>query len=65
MENIRNRKESEFSLDEANVLTYGNHLCVPYVGNLRRTLLEEAYSSSYTVHPSSTKMYQDLNHLFW
>ena len=47
------------------VLRCGNWLCVPYVSDLRRTLLKEAHSSGYMVHPGSTKMYQDLKQLFW
>ena len=65
MEDIRNGKESEFSLDQAGVLKCGNRLCVPNVGNLKRTLLEEAHSSGYTIHHGSNKMYQDLKQLFW
>ena len=62
---IYNGKKSELSLDQAGVLRCGNQLFVPKVGNLRRTLLEQAHNSRYTIHPSSTKMYQDLKQLFW
>ena len=64
MEEVCNGKESEFSLDQAHVLRCASHLCVPDVGNLRRTLLEEAHNSGCIVHPGSTKMYQDLKQLF-
>ena len=63
MEDIRNGRESDFSLDQVGALKCGNHLCVPNVGNLRRTLLEEAHSLGYTIHLSSNKMYQDLKQL--
>jgi hypothetical protein len=28
-------------------------------------ILKEAYDSSYSIHPRSTKMYQDLNGKYW
>ena len=65
MDDICNRKESEFYLDQAGVLRCDNHLCVLDVSDLKRTLLEEAYSFGYIVHLSSTKMNQDLKQLFW
>ncbi|XP_060216698.1 uncharacterized protein LOC132644138 [Lycium barbarum] len=40
-------------------------LCVPDVGNLRQTIMEEAHSSRYSIHPGDTKMYQDLKKHFW
>ena len=59
-EDIRNRKESEFFLDQSGILRCGNCLCVPDVSDLRGTMLEEVHNSRYTIHPGSTKMYQDL-----
>ena len=42
----------------------GDYLCVPNVGDMKMTLLEEARNSGYTIHPDSTKMYHDLKQLF-
>ena len=64
MKEVHNGKEPKFSLNHASVLKYSSRLCVPDVGNLRMTLLEEARNSGYTVHLGSTKMYQDLKQLF-
>ena len=64
-EEVHSGKKPEFSLDQAGVLRCGNCLCVLDVGNLRRTFLEEAHYSRYTIHPGSTKMYQDLKQLYW
>ena len=64
MEDVCNGKELEFSFDQVGVLRCGNCLCVPDMGDLRRTFLAEAHNSRYTVHPSSTKMYKDLKQLF-
>ncbi|GKV30687.1 hypothetical protein SLEP1_g39472 [Rubroshorea leprosula] len=35
-------------------------LCVPRDHALRREIMGDAHNTSYTVHPSSTKMYRDL-----
>jgi IS30 family transposase len=38
---------------------------VPDVGDLRKTILREAHDSAYSIHPGSTKMYQDLKQRYW
>nr|GFD33809.1 retrotransposon protein, putative, Ty3-gypsy subclass [Tanacetum cinerariifolium] len=43
----------------------GTRLCVPNDASLRETLLTEAHSSPFSVHPGSTKMYHDLKQHFW
>nr|GEZ69172.1 zinc finger, CCHC-type, retrotransposon Gag domain protein [Tanacetum cinerariifolium] len=52
-------------LDDDNVLWQGTRLCVPNDSSLREALLTEAHSSSFFVHPGSTKMYHDLKQHFW
>jgi hypothetical protein len=34
---------------------------VPEIKHLRETILKEAHNSAFSIHPGSTKMYQDLN----
>jgi Integrase zinc binding domain/Integrase core domain len=43
---------------------YGR-LWVPKLGGLREKVLEEAHRSRYSIHPGSTKMYQDLRKGYW
>jgi len=38
---------------------------IPNDAELRREILDEAHKSRYTIHPGSTKMYQDLKKKFW
>jgi hypothetical protein len=38
---------------------------VPDVGDLWKTILREAHDSAYSIHPGSTKMYQDLKQRYW
>ena len=58
-------KAKEFSLDNQGVLRYGNRLCVPDKAALKQQILREAHESAYSIHPGSTKMYQDLKQIFW
>nr|GFC98181.1 retrotransposon protein, putative, Ty3-gypsy subclass [Tanacetum cinerariifolium] len=57
--------KTEFRLDEDDVLWQGTRLCVPNDATLREALFTEAHSSSFSVHPGSTKMYHDLKQHFW
>nr|GFD40734.1 retrotransposon protein, putative, Ty3-gypsy subclass [Tanacetum cinerariifolium] len=58
-------EQTEFRLDEDDVLWQGTRLCVPNDASLREALLTEAHSSPFFVHPGSTKMYHDLKQHFW
>jgi hypothetical protein len=39
---------------------FKNRICVLEIDSLRETILKEAHDSNYSIHPGSTKMYQDL-----
>ena len=62
---IGNDKEIEFTVNEDRVLYYKDQVCVPDGNDLRKYILEEAHSGSFSIHPDSTKMYQDLKMSFW
>ena len=62
---IGNGKEIEFTVNEDGVLYYKDQVCVPDGNDLRKDILEEAHSVSFSIHPDSTKMYQDLKMSFW
>ncbi|PKU84042.1 hypothetical protein MA16_Dca010326 [Dendrobium catenatum] len=55
----------DFELDGEGLLRYKGRLCIPDVDDLRKEVLQEAHYSSYTIHPGSNKMYQDLKEVFW
>ena len=40
-------------------------MCVLEYGELKRDIMEEAHSSAYAMHPSSTKMYRTLKEHYW
>ncbi|KAH0736064.1 hypothetical protein KY285_011771 [Solanum tuberosum] len=48
-----------------NVKAKQDRLCVPNVDDLREKILSKAYSSRYSIHPGATKMYCDLQKIYW
>ena len=58
-------KGTEFSMKEDGSLYYKDRVCVTNDSELKKAILEEAHSGSFAMHPSSTKMYQDLKVSYW
>ncbi|KAG8500640.1 hypothetical protein CXB51_002642 [Gossypium anomalum] len=57
--------ESEFQIDDNDCLRFRSRLCVPRNSELILMILSEAHSSRMSIHPGSTKMYNDLKRQFW
>jgi hypothetical protein len=55
----------EFTEDEQGAIWFKDRICVPDIDSLRETILKEAHDSDYSIHPASTKMYQDLKQKYW
>jgi hypothetical protein len=47
------------------VIWFGKRLVVPVNPEIKKTIFDEAHMSKFSIHPSSTKMYQDLKRNFW
>ncbi|KAL4353676.1 hypothetical protein GQ457_06G014470 [Hibiscus cannabinus] len=60
VQDIAEGKPSEFRFRDEGVLCFMDRIVVPDNGELRQTILTEAHSSPFSMHPSSTKMYRDL-----
>ena len=58
-------KETEFRAKEDGFLYNRDGVCVPNDDELKKSILEEAHSGSFAMHPGSTKMYQDLKTSYW
>ena len=58
-------KEIEFLVTEDGFLYYRDQVCVPNDSELKKSILEEAHNGSFSIHPGSTKMYQDLKTSYW
>jgi hypothetical protein len=64
----RKMKEQEtkhFRIDEKEILWFKDRLVVPKDRELRNQILSEAHSSKLSIHPGSSKMYQDLKPYYW
>jgi hypothetical protein len=54
-----------FHTDHQGVLWFNDRIVVPKDHQLRKQILDEAHLSKFSIHPGSTKMYQDLRQHFW
>jgi hypothetical protein len=62
---IKENKTSDFTKDDHGTLWLGKWVCVPNLKPIREIILWEAHDSAYSIHPDSTKMYQDLKTRYW
>ncbi|KAL4013763.1 hypothetical protein IC575_025946 [Cucumis melo] len=53
-----------FSISSDDGLVFERRLCVPSDSVIKTELLSEAHSSPFSMHPGSTKMYQDLKRVY-
>ena len=59
------KMNESFALGDDSIHRYKNRLCVQHVYDLRTRIIAEAHGSKFFIHPGSTKMYHDLNHIYW
>jgi hypothetical protein len=66
MEKAHRGDASRFHLTDDGLLRMGDaRIVIPNDMELRRDILDEPHNTRYTIHPGSTKMYQDLKNKFW
>jgi hypothetical protein len=58
-------KAPDFTKDEQGTVWFKKIICVSEVEHLRQLILREAHDLAYSIHPESTKMYQDLKEKYW
>nr|CAH67938.1 H0211F06-OSIGBa0153M17.10 [Oryza sativa] len=63
--NMRRGKAIGYAEDEQGTVWLGERICVPENKELKDTIMKEAHETLYSIHPGSTKMYQDLKQQFW
>nr|ABA98110.1 retrotransposon protein, putative, Ty3-gypsy subclass [Oryza sativa Japonica Group] len=63
--NMRRGKVIGYVEDEQGTVWLGERICVPDNKELKDTIMKEAHETLYSIHPGSTKMYQDLKQQFW
>jgi hypothetical protein len=54
-----------FREDPEGVLWFNERIVIPEDHKLRKQIMDEAHLSKFSMHPGSTKMYQDLKQNFW
>ncbi|KAL4017102.1 hypothetical protein IC575_024776 [Cucumis melo] len=62
---VKTGQGEDFSISSDDGLMFEGRLCVLEGGAVKTELLIEAHSSPFTMHPGSTKMYQDLRNVYW
>jgi hypothetical protein len=62
---IINGKGKDFREDAEGVVWFKDRLCVPDIKSIGELILKEAHETTYSIHPGSEKMYQDLKKRFW
>jgi hypothetical protein len=58
-------KENCFRKDDQGVIWFKDSIVVPKDAEVHQQILDEAHFSRYSIHPGSTKMYQDLKQHYW
>jgi hypothetical protein len=64
-EKIEAGKANCFRKDDQSVVWFNNRIVVRKNEEVRQQILDEAHLSRYSIHPGSTKMYQDLKQHYW
>jgi phosphomannomutase len=58
-------KANCFRKDDHGVIWFKDRIVVPKDAEVRQQVLDEAHLSRYSIHPGSTKIYQDLKQHYW
>jgi hypothetical protein len=64
-EKIKAGKANYFRKNDQGIVWFNNRIVVPKNDEVRQQILDEAHLSRYSIHPESTKMYQDLKQHYW
>ena len=62
---ISQRGGENFGIDKIGTLRFKDKMCVPNNEEIKEMILEEAHKIKLSIHPGTTKMYQDLKKMFW
>ena len=64
-ESVISKAIETYSQGENKVLRYQGRLRVPDIDGLKGIILEKAHASRYSIHWGATKMYHDLQEIYW
>jgi hypothetical protein len=61
---ILDGKVKDFWEDAEGIVWFKDRLCVPDVKSIQELILKEAHETTYSIHPGTEKMYQDIKKRF-
>jgi hypothetical protein len=64
-EKMKKEPTKHFRVDEQGVSWFDDCLVVPKDRELKNKLMDEAHLSKLSIHPGSSKMYQELGPRYW
>ncbi|GJT37295.1 putative reverse transcriptase domain-containing protein [Tanacetum coccineum] len=64
-ENLGRMQKQIFEIRTNGIRYHDKRIWLPLYGGLRDLIMHESHKSKYSIHPGSTKMYQDLKRLYW
>jgi hypothetical protein len=64
-EKMKSESSKHFRIDEQGVLWFDDRLVVLKDRELRNKLMDKAHLSKLSIHPESSKMYQELRSCYW
>ncbi|XP_017629000.1 uncharacterized protein LOC108471976 [Gossypium arboreum] len=62
---VESGETSEFGINGEGVLCFCGRMCIPKDNDIRQSILREAHSGLYAMHPGRNKMYRNLCELSW
>ncbi|GJV68304.1 putative ribonuclease H-like domain-containing protein, partial [Tanacetum coccineum] len=63
--NLGRMQKKIFEIRTNGVRYHDKRIWLPLYGGLRDLIMHQSHKSKYSIHPGSTKMYQDLKRLYW
>nr|GEW20490.1 hypothetical protein [Tanacetum cinerariifolium] len=64
-EDLGRMQKQIFKIRSNGIRYHDKHIWLPLHEGLRDLIMHESHKSKYSIHPGSTKMYQDLRKLYW
>nr|GFA92049.1 putative reverse transcriptase domain-containing protein [Tanacetum cinerariifolium] len=64
-EDLGRMQKQIFKIRTNGIRYHDKRIWLPLHGGLRDLIMHESHKSKYSIHPGSTKMYQDLRKLYW
>nr|GFB72841.1 putative reverse transcriptase domain-containing protein [Tanacetum cinerariifolium] len=64
-EDLGRMQKQIFEIRSNGIRYHDKRIWLPLHGGLRDLIMHESHKSKYSIHPGSTKMYQDLRKMYW